>query len=431
MHRGDLARGTRADRTKGMSPRALAALALALAGIAACNSAPAATTDFWGPTIEPPRGLGKLAPGMSVAEAKRLVPALHEPARVGVRDELILDSGVSDVKLVVRVEAGTVSSILAIVQGHGVRDRLTRAWGKPEITRDQLLQPEVTWASEATGWKAKLDCMERNCLVEYMPYHVLTPDFFGPHVVPPGDLGKLRIGMPIAEARTLAPGPVSVRSGVATKYDGVREFIAVDDKAGTLRSIYLNLPESALPVIAEAWGPGASATMPVGRAVKVWHDPATAWRATLRQALGRSRDLVFDNYLPAVALFGDHPDSLEALPEPVLGRPTDAVKRAYKDQITGQGKELVVTLPPTEWDRFATRVALGTSGGRVRSIQLAVPWKPHPAARDTLLELFTAKWGLPEEVVVDGKPTLVFRPADPRVEIREDLEHGAWQVEIR
>src|SRR5262245_12882718 len=113
-----------------MQFRVLAVLAVALFG-GACNSAPAATTDFWGPKIGPPRGPGTLAPGMSVAEAMKLVPGLHEPKRAGVRDELILDSGVSDVKLTVRVEAGTVSSILAIAKGPGARDLLSRAWGPP------------------------------------------------------------------------------------------------------------------------------------------------------------------------------------------------------------------------------------------------------------------------------------------------------------
>src|SRR5882672_12855705 len=149
-----------------------------LAALAACNSAPAATTDFFGSTVAPPRGLANIHPGMSVAEARRLVPALHEPEHKGVRDELILDSGVGDVTLTVRIEAGTVAAIVAIVQGHGARDLLERAWGAPQITRDSLGQPEVTWANEATGWKVKLDCLERNCLVEYVPYHALTAEFF-------------------------------------------------------------------------------------------------------------------------------------------------------------------------------------------------------------------------------------------------------------
>jgi hypothetical protein len=411
-------------------------LPLACAAFVACSSAPAATVDFFGPTVEPPRGLGKLHPGISVAEAERLVPGLHEPEHKGVREELLLDSGTSDVTLEVRVDAGTVSAIVAIVQGHHARDLLEHAWGKPEIARDSLGQPEVTWSSEASGWKVKLDCLERNCLVEYTPFHVLTAEFFGAHVVPPGELSKLRIGMKLAEAKLLAPGPVSVRAGITTGVDGVREFVAIDDKLGTVRSIYLNLPPHAEDLIAEAWGPGSDATEPVGRAVKVWPDPETGWRATLRDALGYSHDLAFENYIPAAQLFGDEPDLLDGLPDPVLGRPVDEVKHAYRDfDVAQQGHDLVVTLPPTEWDRFSTRITLAVAGtgtnAKVHEVSFAVPWKGHPEARDTLFELFKKKWGEPKEVTEEGKNVVVFREEDPRVEVREDDAHGAWQIVMK
>jgi hypothetical protein len=402
-----------------------------LAALVACSSAPAATTDFFGPSPAPPRGLAKLHPGMSVADAKAAVPALHDPARKGVRDELVVDSGVGDVTLTVRVDAGTVTSIVAIVQGHGVRELLTRAWGEPLIARDSLGQPEVTWASERTGWKVKLDCLERNCLVEYTPYKVLTADFFGAHVVPPGDLAKLRIGMKLADARALAPGPVAARAGLVTDVDGVREFVTIDDRSGIVRSIYLNLPPHAEDLIAEAWGAGADSTEPVGKAVKVWPDPETGWRATLRDALGYSHDLAFDNYLPAAQLFGDQPDSLDGLHVPVLGKSVDEVKKTYKDELSGQGKELVLTLLPTEWDRFGTRITLAIAGGRVHELSFEVPWRGHPEARDTLFELFKHKWGEPQELTDDGKTSLVFRDEDPHVEVREDTEHGAWHIEIK
>jgi len=71
--------------------------------------------------------------------------------------------------------------VVAIVQGQSARDLLTKAWasadreGLARSARDHV-------ASESSGWKVKLDCLERNCLVEYIPYHVLTAEFFGAHV---------------------------------------------------------------------------------------------------------------------------------------------------------------------------------------------------------------------------------------------------------
>lgn len=410
-----------------------AALALFAATAAGCGSSRPLDSDFFGPTIEPPRGLAKIQPGISVAEAKRRLPGLREDHR-GVRDQLVLDSGVSDVELEVRVDSGTVASIFAIVQGHGAREILTRTWGQPLITRDSLGQPETTWASENTGWKVKLDCLERNCFIEYVPYHVLTSEFFGAHVVPPGELANLRIGMRVADARKAAPGPVDVRAGIATGVDGVREFVAIDDKTGTVRSIYLNLRQHAEDLIDDAWSEGWRATEPVGKTVLVWPDPTTGWRATLRDALGYSHDLAYDNYLPAAQLFGDQPDQLDGLPEPVLGKSIDDVKKAYKDAITAVGRDLVMTLLPTEWERTATKITLSPAGGVIRRMTFALPWRPHPEARDTLLELFKRKWGEPKVQKPrdeDGKAVLIFRDEDPRVEVIEDTEHGAWRVEIK
>jgi hypothetical protein len=403
-----------------------------LVAFAACSSAPPATPDFFGPTIEPPRGLLWIQPGMSAKEAERLVPGLHEPDKKGVRDELVLDSGVGDVKLVVRLDAGTVSSIIAIVDGDGARKLLTKAWGTPKMTKDSLGQPEVTWASEETGWKVKLDCLERNCIVEYLPYHVLTADFFGTHVIPPGDLAKLRIGMKLSEARTLAPALLAVQRNIPTSVDGVREFVEIDDKLGTIKSIYLNLPRGAEELMASAWTDGWKATEPVGKTVLVWPDPTTTWRATLRDALGYSKDLYYDNYLPASHLFGDQPDQMEGLPDPILGRSVDEVKRAYKDEIVAAGKELALVLPPTEWERVATRIALFPVNGKIAKLELDLPYKPHPEARETYLEMFKRKWGEPKDLADDGRPSvLLFHEDDPRVEIRDDTEHGDWQIDMR
>jgi hypothetical protein len=409
---------------------------LALVVLVGCGSAPAATYEFFGPSVEPPKGLAKIHPGMSVADAKRLVPGLKEPDRKGIRDELVLESGYSNITLEVRFDGGAASSIVAIVKEHTARDMLERAWGKPEITRDSLGQPVVTWASELTGWKVKLDCLERNCNVEYLPYHVLTTDFFGAHVVPPGDLSKLRIGMKLAEAKALAPGPVSARTGVPLEVDGVTARVAIDDKSATVHSISLNVPASAEGLITEAWGTGFEATE-YNKRVLIFPDPETGWRATLRDALGTSKDLAFDKYIPAAQLLGDQPDRLDALAEPMLGKTVDEIKKAYKDvYVVLPNKELGLTLPPTEWalgyDRVGTKVELTVAGGKVKHISFSIPWKAHPDARADLLELFKHKWGDPKEIEdSNGKPLLLFRDDDPRVEITEDTDRGTWSLLLK
>lgn len=45
--------------------------------------------------------------------------------------------------------------------------------------------------------------------------------------------------------------------------------------------------------------------------------------------------------------------------------------------------------------------------------------------------MFTHKWGQPRPTEEDDKKVLIFREGDPRVEIRDDTEHGTYQIEIR
>src|SRR5262245_37461163 len=79
--------------------RSVSLAVVVLAGCGACGSPPLVTSDCFGPIIAPPRGLAKIHPGMTVAEAKKLVPELHEPSRKGIRDELVIDSGCNAVTL--------------------------------------------------------------------------------------------------------------------------------------------------------------------------------------------------------------------------------------------------------------------------------------------------------------------------------------------
>ena len=392
-----------------------------LAALAACTL-PAATTEFFGPLVD--RRVGSQESiGMSVAEAKVSFPRCARIRR-RARNLVPIASATSSSR---SAEAGTVAGIIAIVQGQNARELLTRAWGKPNISRDSLGQPEVTWASESTGWKVELDCLERNCHIEYEPYHALTAEFFGAHVVPPGMLAKLELGMKVGDARKIAPGPIDVRSGVATGVDGVRQFIAIDDKKGVVRAIYLNVPAHAREVIEAAWGKGSAATEPVGKTVLVWPDPTTGWRATLRPALGMSYDLAFDHFLPAAQLFASSPTpSMPPRPRPQRR----GVKRCSARPTSSRPATARSRSPccPRSGSR-CTKILMDVGGGRVRELSLAIRSRRTRPTRH-LFDLFRVKWGEPRPAMYDAK-LFIFRDAQPRVEVREDPEHDVWKLEIR
>jgi len=128
-------------------------------------------------------------------------------------------------------------------------------------------------------------------------------------------------------------------------------------------------------------------------------------------------------------MFGEQPDVMDAMP--ILGMTVEEVKKSYGSDVVTQGRDLVLVLPPTEWERASTKVTLDVTAGRIRALAFAIPWKANPEAHDQLLDLFTHKWGVPRPAEEDGKRLLVFRDGQPRVEVREDSEHGAWKIEIR
>jgi hypothetical protein len=67
----------------------------------------------------------------------------------------------------------------------------------------------------------------------------------------------------------------------------------------------------------------------------------------------------------------------------------------------------------------------------VRELTFGIPFKANPKARDSLLDLFTHKWGIPRPSEDGGRRIMVFRDGQPRVEAWEDTEHDMWKLEIR
>ena len=292
----------------------------------------------------------------------------------------------------------------------------------------------------------------------------LGADLFGKTVAPPGPLAKVAFGSSLDDAKKAAP---EIFAKPAEAYyliddpaiDGVSYGVGIDKDTKKVDQMKVTVPAAAKAMIATAWGAGKDAKDTLGKPETVWLDPAGGWRAILEPGFDEKRlDLDFHPYLPAAKLLGDGPDTVGFAPQGILGATIadlrtrfgaalveeDAAQAAAAQKQVGNfaGSDVAaqmgpakptvrITLPPTEWDDFETRVQIDwADDGKVDDFWFALPYQSYAPAKDELLAMFKKKWGEPKDGEYLGEKAMMFRDQAPFVVVTDDDVTHAWDVRL-
>lgn len=397
--------------------------------LAACGSGDAGVSaGYFGKTVEPPRGLAKLRPGMTIEEVRAATPDLKEGTGIHEGDWFV-PSGSSDVQLEVEFDDDRVQELLVKAKTTKLEPMLTEAWGAPTKEVDPYSKEETAvWLDQAGGWRASLNCLERMCFLRFDSYKPLTADFFGKTAAPPGEFARLRVGMPADEAAKIIGDPLAVSEYVDAGPDNVSIIAQTSSDTNTVTSVRMLLPKASKELLTQAWGAGLSAKDSIDRPLTVWLDPATGWRATWEeQGVGDQGSLEFSNYLALPALLGDSGDGLAAFPTPVLGATRDELAKAYP--ATYRADDEVFELAPTAWGSLWTRVnTTFDDAGKLTAIRFGIPYQGHATAKADLQAAFEKRWGAPTPGEDLGRPVLVFRDSPPKIVVSDETITGEWQI---
>lgn len=402
---------------------------LVLAALAACKGSEGGlSATYFGKTVEPPRDLAKLRPGMTLDEARKVVPKLEEGSGRH-RGDWMVDSGNAELTLVAELDDGRIDRLVVKARTTALEPILTKAWGAPTRQVDRYSKEEQpVWLNPAGGWRASLKCLERMCFLDFESHRPLTADFFGKTPVPPGAYAKARVGMAADEAAKVIGDPAAVEKYVDAGPDDVRIIAQTSSKEKRVTSVRLMLPKDSKPLLEQAWGPGLAAQDSIGKPLTVWLDEATGWRATWEgEPIGDDGSLEFTNYLPLSAIFGAGPADFALFAPAGLGATEDELSKAYPGSYLADDDAL--QLPPTAWGNLWTRVNVRfDDAGKATYLRFGLPYKGQALAKDQIFAAIEARFGKPTTGEDLGRPVLVYRDAAPRIVVKDDTISGEWEI---
>jgi hypothetical protein len=292
----------------------------------------------------------------------------------------------------------------------------------------------------------------------------LAADFFGKQVAPPGPLAKVKFGSSIDDAKKAAPD-IFTKVGEAyylvddPAIDGVSYGVGIEKDTKKIDQMNVTLPAAAKAMIATAWGAGKDGKDSIQKPETAWFDPAGGWRAIMQPGFDdKEVKLDFHPYLPAAKMLGDAPDALGFAPQGILGATIADLRTRFGASLVEESQaqaaaeqknvanfagsdvakdmgaakpEVRVTLLPTEWEEFETRVQIGWGDdGKVSDVWFDLPYQAYGPAKDELLALIKKKWGDSKDGEYLGDKAMMFRDQAPFIAVVDDEISHAWTVHV-
>jgi hypothetical protein len=258
---------------------------------------------------------------------------------------------------------------------------------------------------------------------------------------PPGDLGKLKVGMPIEEAKKAAPHLVpkdddydSFDSG----YKDLRFAVGIDKERTKITRLRMELPKNGKEMLVAAWGPGQDGDCS-GHPCTYWFDPGTQMRAVLEPSYRDDVGVEFAAYTPFEKLLGK-PAALAFETKPILGSTVEELKATYptlfREELPEPGKagdpSYWLEVPPTGYDKFWTRIAISFDATkRVDRVWMTIEYRDYPPGKAEMIATIEKAWGKGAETKdITGAPhTMWHDGAGRRVELDTSYD-GMLQLDF-
>lgn len=389
----------------------------AVLGISLSSTAGAGTPPVFTKSVAPPKVLEGIRPGMTIEEAKAalLSFSVDEMYKDAAQRKRLIKSAGNGAKYYVLLANNVVSRIGIEAPDAGLVPKLTKLWGAPNKAVNAANEGITSWSDASNRWRIDLACRPTLCRLAY--HKVLTAEFFGNAVAPPGPLSAIKLGMTREQVAQLA-APYAAGTEVPAGPEDVR--LSVDAKDGRVRSIMIaGLPPDAGELLSAAWGRGTAVDDK-----PVWFNPKTGWRARYDAQL---QLVQLTEYMPVVSLLG--PGDKLALP--LIGLTEKQLASVYpKFQVVAGGGQ--VMLPPTEFATALTMIGvqIDPRTGRTARARFALPFVTD-AHKAELLAVLEAKWGKAKAEIKNGRTRLVYPKATTRVEVLADDAATQLLVELR
>jgi hypothetical protein len=319
-------------------------------------------------------------------------------------------------------------------------------------------------SDEQKAFEAEMDQVHKEIAAEKAAEAKRKPidvELFGKTVAAPsGPLSKLRIGMPVAEARAAAPELFEDEDGYQLvdhpDYKDTNLGVGLDhDTKSKVSSLDVSFPTVGKDVLVAAWGPGIEGKDTIDKPIVYWFNPATGWRAILGEGFDNLK-VEFDQYTPYEKLLGEGKDKLGFEPQSTLGATAADIKARFGalaiernqaqaeadrknleafaeqklDDLGAPKPDIKLELPPTEYESYLTTVNFHfDEANKVESLRVGISYAGVPAAKEQIFAAIKKKWGEPKEIEEYGQKVLLFNE-NPRVEVEDDTIINSWDITI-
>ncbi|MDX9723397.1 MAG: hypothetical protein RBU37_21795 [Myxococcota bacterium] len=342
-------------------------------------------------------------------------------------ENILLQQGYRDVALVFDFDESILVGIDLLFRMPNVLSVLEQRWGPAQRAAEHA---EHVWFSPDRTLQVTLEQRADNTsLLHFRPFRAIDALFLQAHPSMPSPIDKLSFGMSENELRRLYPALDASGFSSMPEFPELRLMLLFDTSQLARVGVCFGTqnPEDALRGL---WGEPALGDF-AGIPQLYWFNEETGIRAVLEK--GQNHTLFLSPYLSLEDLLGSESQGFAFEHTKLLGASAEQLRQAYHKTVVATHLDGSVTLhlPPTAFaSRWTNLWTEADAFGAQQSYRLVLEYRNYPPFRELTLSFLVKKFGRPEPIEDALRGERWLLSSSPRVELRDDLLAGAWELTI-